>query len=272
MSNAFLVGHPRCGTTAIYNFMKSVPDVAVTTPKELRYFDNNYHLPISWYQDHFDWKHKFKTDGIWLDCNVAHSYVNFTAKRIQELYPNAKIVQIIRDPFDRVYSWWKLFHNMRYGREPRSFVDFLHGDMVTYNTNRFEYEGNWLPFLDQAGNTYQPFILESGAYGQTFQRFEKLFGFDNVLLMRYEDFLNNPVGFMTLILYFIGSSYEIEKGQVVDFHHIDQNWPDRNKRNVAQPLGPSTEQALRREVREFYKTEIRFLEQVSGRDFGSYYK
>lgn len=269
MTRAFLIGHPRCGTTSLWEALKNIGDISVPFErKEFRYFDNNYHWPLTTYESQFPQDEDKK---IFLDCNVAYSYVNFTARRIHYHYPDAKIIQVVREPYQRIYSWWKLFHNMRYGREPRGFVDFAHECMVRYNPDRFEYEGNWLPYLDQAGNSYKPFIFESGAYGRTYVRFVELFDFDNVLLLRFEDLIKAPYESLDIILNFLGSEWVFNRNLKLPDKGIDDDWPSKDRRGVAQPLGPSVEKAMRREVRDFFKTEMRYLEQASGLDFKEYY-
>ena len=47
--NFFIVGAPRCGTTALWTYLKAHPEIFMSSQKELYYFDSDLH-PEGWTQ------------------------------------------------------------------------------------------------------------------------------------------------------------------------------------------------------------------------------
>lgn len=254
MIDLFVIGHPRCATTTLYNLLKQSPDISVSTPKEIRYFDNHYERPVSSYDNHFD------PNRICVDFNPVHSYVNFAAERIKMYNPNAKILQIVRDPYDRALSLWRLHHNMRAGREPRDFLQLLLDESNSFDPNRFEHEKNYLPFLDSHGFPYDHSVLESGTYGATRQRFQGLF--TDVHTIRFEDITERPHDTVNNILSWIGA----DKMQELDYseYNTDDHWDWKNKRSVAvDPIGQD-ELRSRRIVENVFRNDLNTLERLTG--------
>ncbi|MCP4256830.1 MAG: sulfotransferase domain-containing protein [Planctomycetes bacterium] len=268
MKQVFLIGHPRCATTSIISMLSQVSDVAVSTPKEMRYFDIHYDKGLDWYESHYT---RSTNKIVRVDGNPHHSYVNFAAERIKFHYPDAKIIQIVRSPFDRLYSWWQLFHSMRSGREPRTFPEMFKDGVESYDTDRFRHEGNWLPYLDQAGSTYQPFLLESGAYGTTYKRYLDLFGEENILTLPFEEVVKGA-SLVNEILKFIGSEEQLPDDFNLHSKSISEDWPLKNKRDV---VGADEKQECFQKMYEpvmaFYTPELRLLTNLSSLDFFRFY-
>ena len=108
-------GTPKAGTTSLYKWLSDHPDVCASSMKETRFFlDSDYPLPspakyngknLEQYAVFFkqceDNKNKLR-----LDATPDYLYSE-TALKIAVLLPHSKIVFILRDPIERMISWFK---------------------------------------------------------------------------------------------------------------------------------------------------------------------
>lgn len=126
--NLFVVGAPKCGTTAMAAYLSGHPDVFMYR-KELHYFgsDNprsSSKLSLEEYLYLFRQAH-----GERYLCDASPSYLRseFAAKEIHAFNPVAKILIMLRDPVDWLYSYYGM---LRYAqREPiEDFEAALHAE------------------------------------------------------------------------------------------------------------------------------------------------
>src|SRR3989304_4316577 len=124
--NLFIVGAPKAGTTALHYFLKQHPDIFMSQMKELRFFSKDVQehdeelyqkstkrFP-SLYTNRFfklrseqDYLRHFKgrtTEKIAGESSPGYFHSKVAAKEIHKFNPDAKIIMIIREPIDRVYS------------------------------------------------------------------------------------------------------------------------------------------------------------------------
>lgn len=101
-----IIGGMKCGTTSLYDYLSLHPDIHMTSPKELHFFSLRKFNPegLATYKEHFE-----------SDKKVAGSVPqNYTKRHVTEfsgapgrLYrycPDIKLIYIVRDPLDRIYS------------------------------------------------------------------------------------------------------------------------------------------------------------------------
>ena len=105
--NFFIVGAPKCGTTALSEYLKEHPNVFISTTKEPHYFasDMVYHRTI---ENGDDYLTLFKeTTEEHIAVGEASVWYLYSEKAIQNIYSfneNAKIIIMLRKPVDMVYS------------------------------------------------------------------------------------------------------------------------------------------------------------------------
>ncbi len=115
--NLFVIGAPKCGTTALVNALDQHPDVYVPSKKEPRYFD-----APTFYDYAEDYPIKSINEYLILyetveakqsiyrvDGSVFNMYSLESVKNILKLSPDAKFIVILRDPL----SASKSMHNQR---------------------------------------------------------------------------------------------------------------------------------------------------------------
>ena len=102
----FIVGAPKCGTTALAEYLRQHPDVFFSDPKEPCYFCNDF--PRKRYveseSDYTALFRKAKSGSILGEGSVWYLYSECAIENIYQFNPNAKIIAMIRNPVDLVYS------------------------------------------------------------------------------------------------------------------------------------------------------------------------
>jgi hypothetical protein len=103
--NLFIVGAPKCGTTSMHTYLGQHPDIFMCEPKEPYYFLTD--MP---HRDRFNAKTYFalfkqannvKYAG---EGSVLYLYSRTAAGEIRRFCPAARIIIILRNPIDLLYS------------------------------------------------------------------------------------------------------------------------------------------------------------------------
>lgn len=106
--NFFIVGAPKCGTTALSEYLRQHPNIFMSSPKEPHYFaedlDNyRYVKTLPEYQSLFN----SATDQHHCvgEASVFYLFSRVALSKIRDRYPHAKIIVMLRNPVDLVYSF-----------------------------------------------------------------------------------------------------------------------------------------------------------------------
>jgi hypothetical protein len=109
--NLFIVGAPRCGTTALTEFLRVHPDVCVPPVKEPHYFSGHLFLPPRFAAprvvDEGSYLDLFAAAGTakWLlDASPSYLYSAEAARSIHDFAPGARVVIMVRHPVDLMYA------------------------------------------------------------------------------------------------------------------------------------------------------------------------
>lgn len=127
------VGECKCGTSSMYHYLTRHPQILETYgngiehylgTKELRFFDRHYAKGLDWYMSRFPDTNDEQITGEGASIYFGRS---LCLHRIKKDLPQAKILVLLRNPVDRLYSH---FHHMRKwipGWKPKytSFETFL---------------------------------------------------------------------------------------------------------------------------------------------------
>lgn len=166
-----VIGPPRTATTwldKVFRGQIALPEKI----KETHYFSRNYELGPEWYASHFENAGRYKIVG-----EICASYFEnpLSLERIHKDIPNCKIVCTLRDPVDRLYSYYKL---MRYnGKSSLTFEETLEN---------------------------HPKMLRFSRYATLLKNWVDKFGADNVLVVLNDDLAADPAGYVEQITTFLG--------------------------------------------------------------------
>lgn len=122
------IGAQRSGTTWVAEKLNQHPNICVSEPKEICYFNekssyihnyknDNYKKPFAWYKKRFIHCKKSQIKG---EFSTIYLFDSKAPKNIHKHFPNIKIIACLRTPIERAYSQYRVYKNY-YKLENRSF-------------------------------------------------------------------------------------------------------------------------------------------------------
>ncbi|MGF1477455.1 MAG: sulfotransferase [Geminicoccaceae bacterium] len=111
----FLIGAPKCGTTALYSYLKGHPNVYAPA-KELHFFSTdfpNYGRVKSKEEYTALYRDRSSRDQLKGEASVFYLFSEVAVAKIMRANPRAKMVVMLRDPVDMVQALhWQKLHSM----------------------------------------------------------------------------------------------------------------------------------------------------------------
>lgn len=179
--NFFIVGAPKCGTTALSAYLSEHPQIFFCEPKEPHYFADDFagHRPIKSldaYLRLFEGageQHRAVGEG-----SVFYLYSSVALENIHRFEPAAGIIVMLRDPVELVSSLHQQYLHALYEDEAD-----LRKAWDLQETRR---HGNRIPRLCR-----QPELLMYGAMGKLARQMERVFSIfprQQVRVILFDDF------------------------------------------------------------------------------------
>ena len=109
------IGGHKCASTWFAENLNLQKGISISSPKEIHYFTRNYRKGHEWYESHFKDKcisGEFSSDYM---TNIE------ALRKINNQYPNAKLIAVIRKPSKRIISHLRHLHRQGYMREKKTF-------------------------------------------------------------------------------------------------------------------------------------------------------
>ena len=117
------IGAARSGTSWIANILRAHPEICVSEPKEIRYFNryvlpvakakgkvnSNYDRDLAWYLDRFRHTREGQLRG---EYSPIYLYDEAAASAIKSCFPDVKLIACLRNPADRAYSHYWLHRGL----------------------------------------------------------------------------------------------------------------------------------------------------------------
>ena len=190
----FIVGAPKSGTTSLYQYLNQHQDISMSLIKEPNYFSSEelnrqglYYKAkvISQLETYNKLFIKEKNNQLLGEASVSYLFYQDVPCKIHTYNPNAKIIILLRDPVERVYSHYLM--DYRLGHTKISLEKILNDSSVKDHSL-----------------LYQQYI-ELGFYYNQVKRYVDIFGKENVCIMLYdqlkennEKLTNNVISFLNL--------------------------------------------------------------------------
>jgi len=174
----FIVGHPKCGTTALYEMLRSHPQIYMPDLKETRFFSRELHpnTPLDTHPQTLEqYLALFAPAGPGQRAGEASpSYLRseHAAKRIAEIAPDARIVAILREPAGFLNSL-----HMELMRDHVETEKDLRRALADEPRRRAE-------IAARPGLVYADYVR----YVEQLRRYHDVFGREQVLVLIYDDF------------------------------------------------------------------------------------
>lgn len=175
--NFFLLGAAKAGTTSLYHYLKSHPQVFMPEIKEPTFWSEDFQVvtnPIKYFEL-FDAVAEEKRVG-----EASHAYLSDpkVARIIATLFPESKFIIILRNPAERAYSLYN--HMKRHGYESiKTFEKAL-----LEEANRLKSED----FRRNNGQYFHNFLyFGSGLYGEQIDRYLSYFDKSQFLFLTFDE-------------------------------------------------------------------------------------
>ena len=120
MPEFIVIGAQRCGTTSLYAYLSSHPQVVPAIKKEVHFFDYNFGKGLDWYRSHFP---RWTPMGVTGEATPYYMFHPNAAKRVYQVIPQTKLIMLLRNPIDRAYSHYH--HEVRLGVESATFQEAI---------------------------------------------------------------------------------------------------------------------------------------------------
>jgi hypothetical protein len=210
--NFFIVGAPKCGTTALYEYLRLHPNVFMPQLKEPHFFakDLGTYPRIKTLEEYTE-LFSSATDQHQRvgEASVYYLRSSVAIQNIREFNPDAKIIAMFRNPVDMVYS--------------------LHSQLLYWSEEvEPSFETAWRlqerrrRGLDLPPKSRGAFLLqyeEAGRFGSQVQRLLSIFPATQVKLILYEDFTAAPEAMYAEVIEFLGLAHD----QRTAFPRINEN-------------------------------------------------
>jgi Sulfotransferase domain len=215
----FIVGAPKCGTTAMSHYLELHPDIYMAR-KEMHYFGSDLHFARQFYRRNleaylaeFSQDHGRRLAG---DASVWYLYSTQAAAEIKAFNPDARIIIMLREPAEMLYS---LYYQFRF--DGNEHLPTFEQALAAEDERR---EGRGLgrqAYLAQ-GLLYR----ETARYTDQVRRYFEVFGSDRVHVIIYDDFAANVPAEYRRVLEFLGVGSTRIKAE---FEEVNSNKYVRNQ-------------------------------------------
>jgi hypothetical protein len=288
----FMVGAPRCGTTAMKHFLQQHPEIFMPPS---RFEPNFFGTDLSGerfirdeptYLSLFTGANNEKRVG---EKSTMYLYSKRAASNIRRFLPSASIIIMLRNPVDMVYS----FHSLLVYLERENLVDLK--DALDAEEHRKR--GLRIPDAVSLQDAWEFFYRDKGKYADQVQRYLDTFSRERVHVIIFDDFIRDTAGAYRDTLQFL----RVNPGFQPEFRKININRRALSRtfqnflRNPPQPIRsfvrgitpilwrhqvvdaldrltsfsitrPPMELELRRKLQEEFLPEVEQLSKLLGRD------
>lgn len=207
----FIVGAPKCGTTAMYDYLRQHPDIFMPFHKEPLYFGSDLTrrygaMSTREYLDLFRDAHPGQRVG---EASAWYLYSATAAAEIHRVAPDARIIVMLRNPVDVMHAQ----HSQLLFSEQEDIVDFD----AALAAEEYRARGERLP----AGpiRTENVLYRRMVRFAEQLERYLGVFGPESVHVIIYEDFRQDTAGEYRKVLDFLG----VDRNAVVDFRASNEN-------------------------------------------------
>jgi hypothetical protein len=284
--NLFMVGAPKCGTTAWVKYLSEHPEVYFSKIKEPHYLAPD--LPgirvkttEDEYESLFSDAEPAKVVG---EASVMYLYSELAAAEIKKYAPDAKILVFLRDRVE--------------------FLTSLHQQyLYSFEENIADFESAWRLSGKRPGSTIpattrEPKLLDykrMANFGEQLQRYASAFPPRQIRIFRYSEWTENPAAVHAEILSFLGLEHDgrtsfqpvnaakrhrfewlgrfvqFPPGALVGVVRAAQRLANVDSFGIAESLlrlnrrktpKPSANAALVSEIRDFYRDDEQLLDKL----------
>ncbi|MEG4290296.1 sulfotransferase, partial [Microcoleus sp. C2C3] len=235
--NFIIIGCQRCGTTSLYTYLAQHPQILTPIKKEMDFFSWHFDRGIDWYLAHFP---PMPPGEPFLTGEASPSYFDSreTPERLYSLFPEAKLIVLLRNPVDRAISQFYRLTGLNW--EARSLDRVISDEIERLNQNPEYIIG------EEPGN-----YLARGRYIEFIKKWRAFFPREQLLILKSEDFYAGAAATLKQVLEFL----DLPEYQLSEYQ------------NANPGSYPPVNQSIRDWLRDYFRPYNQQLEEYLGRKF-----
>ncbi len=193
--NFFIIGAPKCGTTAWVQYLSTHPEIAFSIHKEPHYFSSDF-PNFRWASNEEEYLANFKhvcEETRIGEASVQYLFSEVAAKKIYEFCPQAKIIIFLRNHV----TFLRSYHNQLLKNLDENIQDFSHAWSLSGKRREAE-----IP-----STCREPRLLDYkkvGFFSEQVARYFALFSSEQIKIVWFEDWTLNPKRTHIKLLEFLG--------------------------------------------------------------------
>jgi hypothetical protein len=291
--NFFVVGAPKCGTSALYEYLKGHPEIFMSPIKELHFFSRDV------FYDYRPWRLRTLADYLGCfreattqkcigECSPTYLGSRSAPDEIKAFNPTARIIIMLRNPAEMMYA----LHSQHIWDTTEPILDF---------EAALEADEKWNSVPCQPQSWRLPCLgyRESARFVEQVRNYFRVFGRECVHVIIYDDFTTRTHEVFQDALRFLGVNPDFQPDfRVVNSSHRARSprlqrffvqqlapfaWivPRRIRRaagrslirlNTVQERRPPMDPELKRRLLEEFYPEVEELSNLLGRNLTSWCK
>ena len=188
-----IAGASKSGTSSIHYYLGHHPQILLSHKKEIDFYWQHFERGIDWYLANFP---TITDSPDFLTGEATPNYLRFpqVAQRIKDTFPKTKIIILLRNPADRAISWH--YHKLNTGLSNENLETAIAEEIKKIATLSEE----------KIVNTgfCEPDNILSSLYLYKVKPWIELLGREQFLIIKSEDFYDNPHDNMAKTFDFLG--------------------------------------------------------------------
>ncbi|HZX13259.1 MAG TPA: sulfotransferase domain-containing protein [Thermodesulfobacteriota bacterium] len=206
----FIVGAPKCGTTAMQDYLSQHPEIFMPEVKPPLFLGKEFHFfgsdlkfirPTLTKEKYLSYFQEAKNEKRVGEASTWYLYSKRAAYEIKEFNPSASIIIMLRNPVDMIYS----VHSQALYNGDEDIDDFK----TALDAEPDRKSGLRLP-KRVVVPVERFFYREVGQYTEQVKRYSDVFGSGNVLVIIFDDFKANTAKIYKETLRFLGVNEDFQ--------------------------------------------------------------
>lgn len=195
-----IIGEARCGTTSLFNYICQNSKVIQPHKKEIHFFDYKFDKKKSWYKSFFPFVKEGKITGEATPYYFSHPKA---ASRLKEMYPDIKLILLLRNPIDRAISSFYKQRDLKI-ENIESIEEAIDLEQERIKNSM----DNMLKNNDYDFNHKNYAYVNRGLYYDNLKRWQSLFDKDQMLIFEFDELYGNIEVSYDRVISFLGLDKE----------------------------------------------------------------
>lgn len=201
-----IIGAQKSGTTTLFELLKQHEMIFIPPEKELPFFGTKKEaLGWQWYMQEYFHKATGAENKLWGTVTPQYMSSENFAEKLYGVCPGAKLIAILRNPFERAYSHYQM--SLKRNHDTRSFSAAAKELLIPENTDAAR---------KNPGENNAYFVW--GEYGRILKSYLPYYTKANMLVLSMNELENNPEYVINKICSFLGIETFLPNNANKKFH------------------------------------------------------